>query len=287
MFVKTWKASFSQPGEKFEILRLPLSMQSLDEASLHLPGGAYTTFRTYSGRKVLHLEDHLSRLEQTAEMAGQPVKLARLALRSALRRALHEAVLEALDIADWRIRLTLDLEAHPGNVYISLLPLVTLPDEAYQHGVPVVTCSLQRQLPKAKLTRFIVRAGAVRQNLLPGIEEAVMFDTQGRLLEGLSSNFFAVRAGVVCTAEAGVLSGVTRSLALQAAGRLNIPVQLEPVSLADLPCLDEAFITSASRGLLPVCQIDQALIGKACPGPFTHQLMHAFQAMVQEQLEPI
>lgn len=285
--VETWKVSFSPTGEISELLPLPLSVSSLDEASLHLPGGAYTTFRTFSGQKALHLEDHLSRLEQTAKMFGDPIALDHPQLRSAVRQALHGAVMENGEAADWRVRLTLDLEVHHGAVYVSLQPLVTLPDEAYRQGVPVITCSLQRQLPKAKLTRFIVRAGAVRQNLPPGIEEAIMVDPQGHLLEGLSSNFFAVQAERIWTAEVGVLSGVTRFLALQAAERLNIPIQLEPVSLADLPRIDEAFITSASRGVLPVRQIDQALIGNGCPGTLTCKLMHTYQAMVQEQLEPI
>lgn len=285
--VKTWKITFTQAGEVSELLRLPLSTQSLDETSLNLPGGAYTTLRTYSGRKALHLEDHLLRLEQTAAMTGKPIRLEHAALCHAMRRVLHEVSAEQPEIADWRFRLTLDLEVQRGMVYLSIQPLDTPPEQAYREGVRAVTCSLQRQLPKAKLTRFIARAGAVRQTLPPGVNEAIMYDEQGNLLEGLSSNFFALRAGALYTAEAGVLLGITRSLALQAAGRLNLTIQFQPVTLVDLPHLEEAFITSASRGVLPVRQIDQTQIGQTCPGPLTRSLMQAYQALIEEQLELI
>jgi branched-chain amino acid aminotransferase len=214
MPVITWKLSSLSAAGKPDLLLLPLESRSLDDASLQLPGGAYTTFRTFASRKVLHLQDHLARLEQTAALSGQPIHLDRAALRRALRQTITSPAPEA---DDWRIRLTLDLEDRPGDIYICLQPLETPPSEAYESGVLVTTIDLQRQLPKAKLTRFIARAGDVRQHLPAGVNEALMVDPRGCLLEGLSSNFFAVRAGLLYTAEEGVLSGITRSLVLQAA----------------------------------------------------------------------
>jgi branched-chain amino acid aminotransferase len=284
MPVITWKLSSLSAAGKPDLLLLPLESRSLDDASLQLPGGAYTTFRTFASRKVLHLQDHLARLEQTAALSGQPIHLDRAALRRALRQTITSPAPEA---DDWRIRLTLDLEDRPGDIYICLQPLETPPSEAYESGVLVTTIDLQRQLPKAKLTRFIARAGDVRQHLPAGVNEALMVDPRGCLLEGLSSNFFAVRAGLLYTAEEGVLSGITRSLVLQATAGCNISLRLEPVRLADLPALDEAFLTSTSRGVLPISEIDQVHIGQTCPGPFTHRLMIAYQTLVAQQVEEI
>lgn len=284
MSVLTWKLTFSQSGKAYELLTLHLPTQSLDEASLHLPGGAYTTFRTFDHRKALRLEDHLRRLEQTAELTGQPQNLDRGVIRYALSQALEE-VASLSD--DWRIRLTLDLQTQPGVLFLSFEPLQTLPAEAYQNGILAVTRSLERQLPKAKLTRFISRANSVRQELPSSINEVIMVDAQGCLLEGLSSNFFAVRDGVLFTADEGVLNGVTRALVLQAADRLKIAIQFTPVSMAEISQVDEAFITSASRGVLPVRQIDRVQIGDLCPGKLSRQLMHTYQVLIDEQLEMI
>ena len=91
----------------------------------------------------------------------------------------------------------------------------------------------------------------------------------------------------IWTAEQGVLSGLTRRQVLNCAARLHIPVHFEPAFLAELPQLEEAFITSASRGVLPVVQIDEQRIGAGRPGPLTCRVMHAYEQAVQEQLQVI
>lgn len=281
--LQVWKLGSQSGPLKLELLKLPPGAATLDAASRLLPGGAYTTLRTYAGRKALHFRDHVQRLEETARLAGQPQRLDEDHLRQALRRLL----------ADWpadqeaRLRLTLDLEQTPGEIYISLEPLVTPLPQAYQQGVRVVTTHLQRQLPKAKLTRFIDRSAPLRRALPSEVNEAIMLDAEGRLLEGLSSNFFAVLEGVLWTAEQEVLSGITRALALECARGAGLPLRLEAPHLEDLPRFQEAFITSASRGVLPVRQVDQTVIGVACPGPLTFRLMEDFSASLQVQTEPI
>jgi branched-chain amino acid aminotransferase len=106
-------------------------------------------------------------------------------------------------------------------------------------------------------------------------------------LEGLSSNFFAVHQGTLWTAGEGVLAGVTRSLVLDCIRRLQLPLRLEALHRDALPELQEAFLTSSSRGILPVRSIDTNEIGKECPGPLTRQLMQAFELIIDEKAEPI
>jgi len=278
-----WKV-LSQPGQvSLEPVVLPEGARSLDDASACLPGGAYTTLRTYTGTKALRFGDHIHRLEETAQLAGCTVRLDERSLRMALRGLL----IGCPKGQDMRIRITLDLERAPGDIYLSVEPLFVPPPQAYQQGVRMITCDLQRQLPKAKLTRFIDHSGPLRRSLPLEVNEAVMLDAEGRLLEGLSSNFFAVMEGVVWTAEEGVLSGITRSLVIECAQRAGLPLRLEPRRYADLPAFEEAFITSSSRGLLPVRQIDQTVIGTTCPGPMTRALMDTYSTVLEEQIETI
>jgi branched-chain amino acid aminotransferase len=144
---------------------------------------------------------------------------------------------------------------------------------------------LQRQLPEAKLTRFIDRSSSVRQSLPADANEAVMVNPEGCLMEGLSSNFFALVDGRLRTAEKGVLFGITRSLTLDSARQLGIPVQLSPVCRSELMQIDEAFITSSSRGVLPVRQIDEFVIGQEAPGEITLKILTGFRNNVQSLLE--
>jgi len=290
-----------------ELKQLELGqVDSLDAATALIPGGAYTTFRSFNGNKTLLLEDHFLRLEETSHLAGQPVQIERLAVRGALRRVLAEAQeILAVDSApddqekpptqpgipsstpfDLRLRMTLDLEQRPGELYLAAEPLHTPPEEAYAHGVRAVIRRMQRINPKAKLTRFIQRSGPVRQSLPAGVNEAVMVNEQDELLEGLSSNFYAILDGEIWTAEEGVLSGITRSMVIECARRLDIPLRYQPARLSDVPRLQEAFITSASRAVLPLCQIEDTTLPQA-PGALTRRLMQAYIELLEERLEEI
>ena len=281
--LRIWKLNPQPDRMSLEPVVLPADIYTLDGATACLPGGAYTTLRTYAGHKALRFGDHILRLEQTAQLAGQPHRLDEHSLRMALRRLL----------AYWpedqevRIRLTLDLERTPGDVYIICEPLVVPSPQAYEEGVRVITCDLQRQLPKAKLTRFIDRSAPLRRALPPDVNEAIMLDAQGRFLEGLSSNFFAVLDGALFTAEQGVLSGITRALVIECAQRAGWSLHLAPPRRDELSNFDEAFITSSSRGVLPVRQIDLTTVGVTCPGPVTRALMQAYSAGIEDLTEPI
>lgn len=298
---------------------------SLDVLTQKMPGGAYTTLRTFGGSQVIHLEDHFSRLENTAALVSKPLFIARSRVRSAMLAALRISQLEDTPQAernssieapersaepykaplqltadlvyqlnnlltapakDFRFRLTLDLQENPGDFYLALQHLSVPAPVDYLIGVPVITHTMQRWLPKAKLTRFIQRSGAVRQSMPAGVNETIMVDEGGNLLEGLSSNFFAVMDGEIWTAEEGVLSGITRSMVLEGVKQLSLPLRLQPARLIDVPSFQEAFITSSSRAVLPVSKLDDFQL-PAVPGPITAKLMDEYSRSVAASLEDI
>lgn len=285
-----WVTRLDSENIVLQPIVLPDSIADLDAATTSLPGGAYTTLRTYQGDKVLCLKDQIRRLEQSARLAREPVQLNEGKLRTALAQALRRSRstnATAMENADLRLRLTLDLESHPGDLYIVIEPLEVPSPVAYRDGVAIVTSTLERLLPEAKLTRFITRSRPIRQSLLAGINEAVMVNPQGFLMEGLTSNFFAVAQGEICTADKGVLAGITRELVLENAHRLGISISFQPVHISELANLQEAFITSSSRGVLPVCRVDSIQIGAGKPGLLTRRLKQAYDELILRLIEPV
>jgi branched-chain amino acid aminotransferase len=262
--------------------RVSLYANSLDSAALQLPGGAYTTFRTFRHFHVLLMIDHFERLEETARLVGLPVRLNRERIRMALRYALDRFLSE-----EARVRVTLDLVQEVGTVYLTLEKLHVPSEVDYIQGVRVATRFMQRQNPKAKLTSFIETAARVRHALPAAINEAIMIGEDECLLEGLSSNFFAVLNGVVWTAEKGVLSGITRSMVLEAIQQLDIPLRLECLPVEKLALISEAFITSASRAVLPVTEIDGKQVGSGRPGPVTQRLLGRYRQIIEQSLETV
>ena len=191
--------------------------QSINEAQKQLPVGVYTTFRTYQKTKALNLDDHFSRLTESSMLLGYSVSLDRVKIRKSIR-----SILDRINFPENRIRLSLDLSIFPGYLYIFVESLTIPDDKEYALGVRVCTRELHRDHPKVKSTEFIELADRQRRSLTPGVNEIIMIGSGGRLLEGLSSNFFAIKSGVIWTEEENVLSGVTRKIVLALMGELGI-----------------------------------------------------------------
>lgn len=250
---------------------------SLAESSGALPAGAYTTLRTYPGRRVVRLESHLARLEESVALQGRPGRLDRARARTALASAL-----DATGFALSRVRLTFA----PPRLFVAVAPFDPLPAARYETGVACVTLDVRRDNPRAKDTRFLATAQGAYDGLPEGVEEGLMVAADGAVLEGLSSNFFAVRDGVLRTEEERVLLGVTRSLVLEVAGAV-LPVEKRAVHRDELPRVAEAFVTSVSREVLPVVTIDGRAVGEGRVGPVARAVMAGFAALVAREAEPL
>lgn len=246
---------------------------NMAEASSRLPHGAYTTLRTYGGRRVVRLGQHARRLEESIRLQGLQASID----EAELRRALAEA-LQATGHPESRLRVSFA----PPRLFVSVEPFEPLPEALYRDGVACVTLPLRRVDPRSKDTRFLADSGAAYGRLPAGVHEGLMVGDDGAILEGLSSNFFAVREGTLHTEEAKALPGVTRSLVLEVAHGL---VRCSGVALrtAQLGELSECFITSVSRGILPVARIDGAVIGGGNPGPVTGELARRFSELVERE----
>ena len=59
---------------------------------------------------------------------------------------------------------------------------------------------------------------------------------------------------------------------------LGIPFGERPLHLDELLSADEAFMTSTTREVVPVRQVDEAPVGNGRPGPLTRRVMKAFGA---------
>jgi len=250
---------------------------SLSASSAELPEGAYTTLRTYGGRGVVRLGQHRRRLEDSIAAQGRPASLDPALLRRALRQALDAgAHLES------RVRLTFS----PPRLFVAIEPFRPLPERLYEEGAACTTVVLRRPNPHAKDTRFIATAQDAYARLPVEVEEGLILDDHGALLEGLSSNFFGVVDGVLRTEEERALGGVTRSLVLEVAEAL-LPIERCAVARDERPRLSEAFLTSVSREVLPVVRIDDRPIGDGRVGERTRAIRRAFADLVTREREPL
>ena len=252
---------------------------TLDAVSLRLPNGAYTTLRTYDTDRIIGLTAHLQRLIDSSAMLQRPYPIDPAAIRSALREVIARERQPAL-----RVRLTVPLDV--DQIFISVEPFEVYPPEFYRHGVRCATTRLSRHTPRAKSTDFIAPSRESKAANDPDIHELLMVNRAGEILEGISSNFYAVLNGVLRTAGEGVLEGITRSIVLQAAASV-IPIDYQPIKVSDLDRVAETFITSSSREVMPVIQIDDQIVGTGQPGPITQKLWEKYRAYLERNAETV
>jgi len=302
IMMQLWKIS----AHKSEAVHLQ-DTSSLDGITRQLPDGYYSTFRTFDGcTRVLGFKAHLRRLYEPMP----PVEVDALALRRSLLQ-----LLEPFRPAEARVRLIMTKQ---GQAYIAVEPLKTLPHEVYDNGVRGETTTIQRHDPRIKSTAFISASTDERKHLAQeGIFEALLVKN-GKILEGMTSNFFyalstersdsvdeahlhgsasssfvaknaphSAQREVIYTAQRNILLGVTRRMVIRIARSMGIEVRYQPLKLNQLPDVKEAFITSSSRGIVPVIQIDQSKVGKGRRGSLTKMLMSAYENEVLKLAEKI
>ena len=272
--IQTWHITPTQNR------KLDLQASSLDDVTRQLPEGYYSTFRTFDGgSRALGLETHLLRLYE-------PVSTPQIDSLS-LRRQLA-ALLGPYRPGEARVRAMMTKE---GKAYIAIEPLRVLPREIYEKGVQVETIEIQREHPHLKSTTFISQSESERKHIAQtGIFEALLVK-DGKILEGMTSNFFYIRRvqreGILYTARDDILLGITRQTVLDIAQRRGLGIRFESLRWDQLRTVEESFLTSSSRGIVPIVKIDDITIGPGQPGPITKELSAAYEGYVLQNAEPI
>jgi branched-subunit amino acid aminotransferase/4-amino-4-deoxychorismate lyase len=116
-------------------------------------------------------------------------------------------------------------------------------------------------------------------------EEGILLNDAGRLCEGCYTNLFLVSGGRAVTPSLaeGPLPGVTRHAVLEVAGGSPSSVDERPLTWEDLARGEEAFLTNALVGLVPLTSAEGRPIGTGRPGPFTRGIREAFLKLVRRE----
>jgi branched-chain amino acid aminotransferase len=256
----------------------------------------YETIGTFQGR-LFAARDHLDRLERSAERIG---------LRTPPRATIEKAMAETIAAAGFpesRVRVILTrgagkLDLDPASTDDTQLVIIVFPlgaptPEMYEKGVAVAIVSITRNSPAAMDPK--VKSGNYLNNVLALGEarrrnkayEAILCGGDGSIAEGSTSNIFIVTGGEVRTPppEVGILDGITRSKVIELCRGNTVPFAERRISPDELRGADEAFITSATRGVLPVTTVDEKPVGAGVPGPVTRKLLGLYDALARRGVD--
>lgn len=250
--------------------------------------GVFETLRVYGGQPFAWTR-HLERLSRSAAGMG-------LALPPGdVLRGAAEAVLSANGLSEGRLRVTVTGGPAPlGSDRGEGGPTVIVAGSGmapWAESVAVATVPWPRNergaLAGLKTISYGENVRALAHAAELGAGEAIFANSRGGLCEGTGTNVFVVAGGRLRTppASAGCLLGVTRALVLELAGELGIDAGEADLPLSALATADEAILTSSTRELQPISEVDGAPLPQA-PGPVTAQLAEAFKALVAAEIDP-
>lgn len=154
-------------------------------------------------------------------------------------------------------------------------PLPAYPAENRERGVRLFPCvtrlAEQPRLAGLKHLNRLEQVLARSEWQSADYAEGLMRDMSGRIVEGVFSNLFLVRDGVLLTAslERCGVAGVMRAELLARASAAGWPVEVRDLADVDLAEADEVFLCNSLYGIWPVV----ALESRGWPvGPLTRTL---------------
>jgi branched-chain amino acid aminotransferase len=126
-------------------------------------------------------------------------------------------------------------------------------------GIRLASFEYQRQLPRVKTTDYLMAI-----HLQPWMKEQgaddILYYSNGIVRECPRSNFFMIKDGKIITSANQMLLGITRKNILKIAAENNIPFEERDITIDEVKTADEAFITSSTKRVTAVRQIDEYIL---------------------------
>jgi branched-chain amino acid aminotransferase len=257
-----------------------------DEANLNIADlavqrgyGIFDFFKTINGKPV-SLEDHLDRLYRSAVLMRLELKQSRDEVRDKIIR-----LIETNNLKDSGIKMILTGGFSPDGFNIAEPNLIIsqqafeIPRTMSEKGISILTHEYQRQFSNAKTLDYL-QAIWLQPILKEKKADDVLYYSNGLIRECPRANIFVVtKDQKVLTPESGMLKGVTRKHVLEISGARYV-TEARDVSLEELRNAGEVFITSTTKNILPVVQVDGYNIGDGNPGEVSRALAKEYNRII-------
>jgi len=241
-------------------------------------GGIYTTARTWERKSIYDFPGHINRLvyglskikyvkghdeiDSTNEIVEtEEVKKAMEPLRNReeftilIKKLIQMAMVafyqeNSKDELKITILVTFNFELTIPEIYIHIGELPIQKSDT----ISVSSALLHRNNAKIKHSQWTKDRSSYEEQLAnTDLNEFVMYDSEGNLYEGLSSNFYIYYKDSIYTApEDAVLEGTIGKMVFKGCKEMNIPVKRDFPNINNIKEWSGAFITSTSRLVLPI-----------------------------------
>ena len=294
------------PFTKSQFIWMNGSVMPWDDARIHVSAhglqygtGVFEGMRSYDtpeGAAIFRLDAHMHRLKASAahyeiDIPYSAEQLCDASLEVIRANGLENAYLRPIAFFDsysfsvWPkdCPVTTAIIAVPGRAYLQGGP---------EHGVRVMVSSVRRidasiLMPHVKACgHYMNSVRAVQEAIRKGYDEAILLNNLGDVAEGSGANLFVIRNGTVITndKDASIVMGITRDSVLQIVRDLGLPLEIRPISVADVREADELFFSGTAVEVTPIKSVDDRTLGNGSPGPLTRRIQSTYFDAVHGRL---
>ena len=233
----------------------------------------------------LFIDDYLNRFFNSAAIMGVEIPVSRAEIKASAL-----ALIKSNGLSHSGLRLILTGGYSPDsftpttpNFYMLEQPLQMPDNELFTNGVKLMWHQYTREVAEVKTTNYVVPILLQAQWKAMGAYD-VLYHDEHFVTESSRSNFFIVsKDNILITPDRNVLKGITRKKVLELA--MNIMgVEIRDVKLSQVTDAKEAFITSSTKGVLPIVQINDLIIADGRVGEWSMRLMQDFDKLQTDYL---
>jgi len=250
--------------------------------------GVYELVPVYS-RVPFRLEEHLVRLERSLGEA----KIRNPYSRQQWRAHLYQLVdAQPFDDQGIYFQVTRGVakrdHAFPKSVeptvFMMSNPLTSPPQAQVENGSTAVSAQDNRWLRCDIKSISLIGNVLLRQlSAEAGAAETILF-RDARLTEASASNVFIVKRGVIQSPPKSnlILPGITYDVVVELARANGLPLEFKDIAEAEVRAADEVWVTSSSKEVLAIVELDGKRIGDARPGPVFRRMFQLYQEFKQK-----
>lgn len=245
--------------------------------------GIYELVPVYS-RAPFRMEGHLARMERSLHEVGMtnPYR------REEWARLIH-TLIGMHDVDDqavyWQVTRGVAKRDHAfpkdirPTVFMMSNPLVNPAPALVEHGAKAVTAQDVRwHRCDIKSISLLGNCMARQLSAEVGAVETILF--RGDLLtEASASNVLMVKNGVIITPPKNnlILPGITLDVVFDVVARGQLPLEVREVTAAEVRSADELWVSSSSKEILAITNLDGQPIGEGRPGPVFRRAWQIYQ----------
>jgi branched-chain amino acid aminotransferase len=254
-------------------------------------------YKTVNGLAIFRLSDHIQRLINSGKIYFMDIKYS--------KEHLERAVIDTINANDGGEEFYVRPIAYYGYGKMGVNPLPNKVSIAIatwiwdehlkrekrheEKGMRLMVSAWMRidgrTMPfLAKATANYANSALARvEAIRAGFDEAIMLNTNGKVIEATAENIFIVKDGLLITppTTSGALNGITRDTVLTIAKDNKIPCEIRDISREELYIADEVFLTGTASGIKPAAEIDNRSIANGIEGPITNLLKEKFELVVR------